>query len=128
MTTPEKLIIALFFLLNFFSTQLSASLLLDKKSPVCIEEFYIKGAKLYYKKSSNGNWYSTTENYVTSKNLLSGFTYDANDNKCLPEPYLILGMDAKDWHFLNALIGTLVGYAILIFSIYFFITVGKGRL
>ena len=93
-----KKIILLLLLLSSF---LPASYLYDKDYPVCIEDYYISGGAVKYLRSSDNTWASTTENNTVSF-IYSGYKWDADNENCVPENWLILGMDVKDWHFLEA--------------------------
>jgi hypothetical protein len=116
----------MFLFLLLLSSFLNASYLYDKDTPVCIEDFYVKKARVYFLKSSSGSWSSTTENN-TIKNIYSGYKYDSDSKSCIPEKWLLLGMDVKDWHFLEALTGLLFGFSFMIFTIFLFINVGKEK-
>ncbi len=116
-----KKIFLLFFLL---SSLLKASMLLDKAYPVCIEDFYIKGGTLYYLKSSNNSWGSTTSDKLV-KEIHYGYTWDDANKMCVPDPVTIFGMDYKDFNFLLGLIGVLFGFTVLWFSILSFVNLGR---
>jgi len=118
----KKIILTLLLLSNF----LNAAYLYDKDSPLCIDDFYVKASKVYFLKSKTGNWSSTTEDN-TVKNIYPGYIYDADNNLCKPANWFILGMDVKDWHFLEALTGLLFGFVFMVFTIYLFISVGKEK-
>lgn len=109
-----------------FATVSNASMLLDKQTPVCIEDFYQAGSSLYYLQSSNNQWYSTTENYAASY-IIQGFKYDSSNGRCVPDPYLLLGMDLKDFNFLMAAIGLLFGAVFMFFSVKLFESVGGKK-
>jgi len=113
-------------LILLLSSFLKASFLLDKNSPVCIEDFYYSGSRLYYQRSDNLSWKSTSEDH-TSDHIRIGYLWDADDSICKPKPWLILGMNATDWHFLEALTGLLFGFTFMITTIYLFIGVGGKK-
>jgi len=117
-----------FLLLNLFSafSVLNASILLDKDTPYCIEDFYYKNGKLHYLRSSNNRWYTTGENNIAGF-LHPGYKYDSDSDSCLPEPYAILGMSAMDFHFLMALSGLLFGFVVFVVSIYLFMNAGREK-
>jgi len=110
-------------LLVFLNISASAAFLYDKDTPVCIDDFYQKSSRIYFLKSSNGKWSSTTENN-TIKDIHPGFKYDSNTSKCLPDKWLIFGMSVTDYYFILALIGVLVGFVFMFFMVYIFIIVG----
>jgi len=116
----------LLLLLLLLSSFLNASFLYDKKTPVCIEDWYQDGKYIYYLQSSDNEWEHTSENY-TINNIHSGYYWDSDDEYCKPQNWLILGMDVKDWHFLEALTGLLFGFVFMVFTIYLFISVGKEK-
>lgn len=109
-----------------FASASNASMLLDKQTPVCIEDFYQRGSSLVYLQSSNNSWYSTTENYAAS-NIIPGFNYDSDTGRCVPDPYLILGMDVKDFNFLLGLIGLIFGGVFMFFTTQIFMNIGGKR-
>jgi len=117
-----KIIFSIFLLSSF----LNSSMLLDKSYPLCIEDYYIQGGALYYLKSSNNKWASTTSNYNVQY-IHSGYIFDSNTTSCIPQPYTILGISLEDWNFLNALMGLLFGFFILVMTSYLFVTVGGKR-
>ena len=114
------------FIILLFESLLSASFLLDKSYPLCIEDFYVKSGSLYYLRSSDDTWASTTSDKLV-KEIHVGYEWDTDNEICKPKSWLILGMDVKDWHFLEALIGLLFGFVFMFFSIYLFVTVGGKR-
>ena len=115
-----------FLLLLFFNLSYSA-MLLDQYN-LCIDEFEIRGQTLYVKTSNNSTWYSISE---VGKNMVSdiipGFKYDAENNKCLPDSYFVLGMDSTDYYFLMALIGLIFGGTFMYFTTKIFMNVGGKR-
>ena len=114
----------LLFFIFLLSSLLNASMLLDKSYPICIEDYYVKGGKLYYLKSSNNIWGSTSSDKLV-KEIHYGYTWDANNKKCIPDPVTVLGMDYKDFNFLLGLVGVLFGFTVLWFSIISFVNVGR---
>ena len=114
----------LLFLLIF--SNLSASYLLDKNSPLCIEDFYYKNSRIYFQKSSNLNWDSTREDH-TATHIFQGYIYDSDNNICKPDVHLLLGMDVKDFNFLLGLIGLIVGGVFLFFTVDAFVKVGGKK-
>jgi len=118
----KKIILTLLLLSNF----LNAAYLYDKDSPLCIDDFYVKASKVYFLKSKTGNWSSTTENN-TIKEIHPGYIYDADNNLCKPDKWLILGMDVKDYNYLMALIGAFIGFIFMFFTIELFMSVGGKK-
>ena len=97
-------------------------MLLDKSYPVCIEDYYVQAGKLYYLKSSNNKWGSTSSDKLV-KEIHAGYKFE--DGKCIPDPVTVLGMDYKDFNFLLGLVGVLFGFTVLWFSIISFVNVGR---
>lgn len=108
-----------------FQSVAFSSYLLDKNTPICIEDFYYKSSRIYFLKSKNDSWASTTEDH-TSDHIIFGYVYDADNDICKPDEWLILGMDVKDYNFLLGLIGVIVGGVFMFFTIQIFMMVG-GR-
>ena len=75
----KKIIISLLLLSSF----LNASYLLDKDYPLCIEDYYIKGGSLYYLRSSDEVWKSSTENSIVEF-IYSGYDWDSDNGICKP--------------------------------------------
>jgi hypothetical protein len=117
----KKIIISLFL---FFSLS-PASMLLSSKN-LCIEDFYLQNGSLFVLASHNNVWYEETTLDHVSK-IITGFKYDETTQKCTPEPYLILGMDAKDFAFIMGFIGVLIGFVFLFFTTELFIIVGGKK-
>ena len=113
------------FLFLLLSSLLNASYLYDKNYPLCIEDFYVKGGSLYYLRSSDNVWSSTSEDNTVGF-IYSGYDWDIDNSACVPTNWLILGMSVEDFYFLLALTGLLFGFVFMFFSIYIFINVG-GR-
>ena len=113
-------------ILIFLSSSVFGSFLLDKNSPICIEDFYYKSSRIYYQQSKDDAWKSTSEDH-TSDHIRIGYKYDSDDDSCRPEPYLILGMDVADFHFLLGLVGVFFGFTFLVFTIYLFVNVGREK-
>lgn len=114
------------FVICFLNVSIiSASYLYSTKS-YCIEDFYIKKGSFYYLRTDNNRWYSTT----TDKQLQyvhSGFYYDEDTQICKPQPYLMLGMDIKDFNFLLGLIGVIFGGVFMFFTVEAFVKVGGKK-
>jgi len=113
-------------LLSSLLTYLNASFLFDKNYPICIEDYYIKGGKLYYLRSASDAWSSTKEDNVAGF-IYAGYEWDADNGICKPKEWLILGMDVKDWNFLLGLVGLLIGVLIMYYTIELFMKVGGKR-
>ena len=109
-----------------FASASNASFLMDKQTPVCIEDFYQNGNSIYFLQSSNNTWYSTTENYTVER-IFSGYKYNPDNGNCEPEAFLLLGMDVKDFNFLLGLIGLIFGAVFMFFTTQIFMNVGGKR-
>ncbi len=120
--TMKKILLLLLLLSNF----LNASMLLDKNTPVCIEDYYIKNGSLYYLKSENNNWVSTDTNKLVQY-IYYGYSYNSDNGKCEPQQYNILGISPMQWNFLTALTGLLFGFVFMFFTIELFTKVGARR-
>jgi hypothetical protein len=114
-----------FLLLLFFS--LSHSSMYLGGYQMCIEDFELRGQTLYIQASYDGNYYSTSKDIATIHDIIPGFIYDAENNKCLPDAYFVLGMDATHYYFLMALIGLIFGGVFMYFSTQIFMNVGGRR-
>ncbi len=99
-------------------TSLNASMLLDKSYPICIEDFYVKGGKLYYLKSSSNTWGNTSSNYMV-KNIYYGYVFNSSSGSCSPnntyKQAISLGLDYFQFNFLMALTGLLFGLMLFYF-------------
>ena len=118
----KKIILSILLLSSF----LNASYLFDKNYPLCIEDYYVKGGSLYYLRSRDLSWKSTTEDNVAGF-IYSGYEWDADNGICKPKDWLILGMDVKDFNFLMGLTGLLFGFVSMFFLIELFMRVGGKR-
>ena len=124
----KKLTFLLLFLSSFLNAEITHDvLLLDKKNKCIYNDYYNSNSKFYYRYLTSPNTQRSTTYTNYSLSLISGYQFDTDTNICKPEPWLILGMDIKDWHFLNALIGLLFGFVFMIFTIYLFIQVGSRK-
>lgn len=110
-------------LLITFSITSNASMLFDKNTPVCIEDYYIKDSRIYYQSSDTLNWSSTSEDH-TGGMVQIGYVYDSVNDICKPDIHLILGMDVKDFNFLLGLVGVILGGIFMFFTIQSFTQVG----
>jgi negative regulator of genetic competence, sporulation and motility len=109
-----------------FADIISNVSLLDKKNRCIYNDYYNKDGKFYYHYVYNDKRYSTSsKNYTNS--IVIGYVFDTNTSICSPQNWLILGMDVKEWHFLEALTGVLFGFTFMIFTIYLFVSVGKEK-
>jgi hypothetical protein len=109
-----------------FSMSLNASMLLDKNTPICIEDYYVQNGTFYYKDSSSLNWFSVANEYHLSTFINEGFIYDSQNDICYPDNSTILGLKQFDYNLLLAFTGVLFGFVILVFSIFSVINLG-GR-
>jgi hypothetical protein len=123
----KKILFSLFLFLNFLHADIVHNVsLLDAKNKCIYNNYYNSDGKFYYEYVDDNSTYSTSRDNYTAT-IFSGYQFDTNTSICSPENWLILGMDVKDWHFLEALTGLLFGFAFMIFTIYLFISVGKER-
>ncbi|MCW8895188.1 MAG: hypothetical protein OQK48_07875 [Sulfurimonas sp.] len=105
---------------------LNASMLLDKDTPTCIENFYYQNGRIYYQSSDTLNWSSTSENSVV-EHIHPNYIYDSVNDTCSPNLSYILGMDIKDFNFLLGFIGVIFGGIFMFFIVHAFINVGGKR-
>ncbi|MBL1245058.1 MAG: hypothetical protein COA39_011870 [Sulfurimonas sp.] len=105
-----------YIILFIFSLSLNASILLDKAYPICIEDYYIAGGTLYYLRSVDNTWGSTTADKSVQE-IYYGYDYNTSSGYCSPKSYNIdLGLSYFDFNFLMALSGVL--FAALIFYLF----------
>lgn len=117
-----KYLISLLLTINF----LNASMLLDKSTPVCIEDFYYKDSYIFYQQSSNLAWYQTTQDSLASL-IFYGYTYDSASGACIPSPAIKMGLTTTEFNFLLGLIGVIFGGVFMFFTIQTFVSVGGRR-
>jgi hypothetical protein len=98
-----------------FVSFLSASMLYKNKN-ICIDDFYYKNGNFFYKKSSDGNWYSTWN----SNNIVEyGYFYNDDNETCEYNLTLKqLKVSYFDYYFLWGLSGVLMGFLVLFGFIY----------
>ena len=124
----KKLIFLLLFLSSFLNAEIIHDvLLLDEKNKCIYNDYYNESGFFKYRYLSSPDTLRSTTSKNYSLSLISGYQYDTDSKECKPEPWLMLGMDIKDWHFLNALVGLLFGFVFMIFTIYLFIQVGSRK-
>jgi len=101
-----------FLTIILFSFSLNASMLFDKSYPICIEDYYINNGSLFFQRSSNLTWGSTTANNNVQY-IYYGYDYNITNGNCSPKPYIKdLGLSYFNFHFLMALSGLLFGVII----------------
>jgi len=100
---------------------------LGSKNKCIYNDFYAKNGSFHYRYLTSSNTWRSTTSKKYNIYISTGYQFDTNTSICSPESWLILGMDVKDWHFLEALTGLLFGFVFMIFTIYIFIQVGTKR-
>ena len=124
----KKIFLLLLLLSSFLTADIIHNVsLLDTKNKCIYNDYYNKGGKFYYRylTSPDKNRSTTSKKYTSF--IIPGYQYDTEEETCTPENWLILGMDVKDWHFLEALTGLLFGFTFMVFTIILFMQVGKER-
>lgn len=96
------------FFITLFCLTLNASYLFDNYN-ICIEDYYIQNAELYYLRSDNNMLYSTTTTKL-AQYIYDGYSYDSTTNKCSRD--LTLGLEATQYNFLYALVGLIIGFVL----------------
>ena len=82
--------------------------------------------KFYYRYAGKTSFNSTT-NTRNQRYLYDGFIYDTDTKECMPDDYLVLGMDLKDFNFLLGLMGVFFGFVFMLFTIELFMRVGGKK-
>lgn len=112
-------------LVVFLNVSASASMLMGGIG-YCIEDFYVRNGSIYYLRSDNGNWYSSTsKTYVQT--IQSNYIYDSSTQQCKPNASFILGMQETEYNFLLGVVGLLFGAVFMFFTVQIFTTVGGRR-
>lgn len=113
-------------ILLFNISLLNGSYLLDKNYPLCIEDYYYKGGSMFYLRSSDNTWYSTSEDHI-SRFVYSDYTFDSLSGNCIPSAIKIMGIDSSLFNFLLALCGLIFGAVFLFFTVDAFVKVGSKK-
>jgi len=123
----KKILFSLLLLSSFLNADIIHNVsMLSYKNKCIYNDYYTKRGRFYYHYVYSDRKYSTTsKKYLPS--IIDGYQFDNNTSVCSPESWLILGMNVKDWHFLEALTGLLFGFVFMIFTIYIFTQVGTKR-
>ena len=100
-------------LLITFSSLSQASYLLDKNTVICIEDYYYLDNRIYFQKSTNMSWGSTSEDH-TSDHIKDGYIFDSATGKCTPNDARILGLEQTQYNFLMALSGLLFSFIVVL--------------
>lgn len=109
-----------------FSSISSASFLLDKNSPVCIEDYYEKNSRIHYQKSDTLKWSSSSEDH-SFRNILSGYEYDLTTDRCNMGFALKNGLTYEQFNFLLSFIGLIFGGIFMYFTVHIFVAVGGKK-
>ena len=124
----KKIFLLLLLLSSFLQSDIIHNVsLLDTKNKCIYNDYYNKGGKFYYRYLTSPDTQRSTTSKKYTSYIISGYKYDTEEKVCSPEDWLVLGMDVKDWHFLEALTGLLFGFIFMIFTIYLFVNVGREK-
>jgi len=124
----KKIFLFFFLLLSFsFADIISNVSLLSNKNKCIFNDYYYKDGRFYYRYLTSPNTWRSTSSVKYANYIFSGYKYDTDLKKCYPDDYLILGLDIKQFRFLEALTGLLFGFVFMFFSIYIFTIVGGKR-
>ena len=124
----KKIFLLLLLLSSFLTADIIHNVsLLDTKNKCIYNDYYNKGGKFYYRYLTSPDTQRSTTSKKYTSFIIPGYQYDTEEETCTPENWLILGMDVKDWHFLEALTGLLFGFTFMVFTIILFMQVGKER-
>ena len=124
----KKIFLLLLLLSSFLQAEIIHNVsLLDTKNKCIYNDYYNKGGKFYYRYLTSPDTERSTTSKKYTSYIISGYKYDTEEKVCSPEDWLVLGMDVKDWHFLEALTGLLFGFIFMIFTIYLFVNVGREK-
>lgn len=113
------------FIIFLNISSLNASMLLGGVG-YCIEDFYIKGGSIYYLRSDNNTWYSSTSK-TYYETIRPNYLYDSSVQQCKPNAAYILGMQETEYNFLLGLIGLIFGAVFMFFTTQIFLNVGGKR-
>ena len=109
--------VRLFFTIIFLTLFINADILYVKKKRCILDDYYFKNSKFHYTYSSTGRNASTST--FKSSDLVFGYEY--RDNKCQKLQILKdTQISYRDYKFLNALAGLLLGFTVFITSIFIF--------
>lgn len=101
--------------------------LLDAENVCIYNDYYNKDSKFYYHEPSDPDTWHSTRSDGYSSTIIHSYTYDDNTSECFPQPWTKLGLTAEDFNFLNALIGLLFGFFMLVAVSYLFMTAGGKK-
>jgi len=89
----------------------------------CIEDYYFKGGRFYFKRVDK-NFYNSASFFYKYRFFEGGYDYNSSSKKCYKKPLLKeLELSNTDFNFLMAFLGLLIGFSFLNAVILFF----KGR-
>ncbi len=124
----KKILLISLLLSSFLSADILTNVsLLDTKNKCIFNDYYNKGGNFYYRYCTSKNTQRSTTTKKYTSYIIPGYQFDINTSVCSPQNWLILGMDVKDWHFLEALTGLLFGVVFMIFTIILFMQAGKEK-
>ena len=124
----KKILFSLLLLLSFLDAQTITNVsLLDKKNKCIYNDYYNKSGKFYYRYLTSSNTWRSTTSTDYSLSIINGYQFDDNTSVCSPTAWRVMGMLITDYHFLNALIGLLFGFFMLVVVSYLFMTVGGKK-
>jgi len=99
------------------STLVSADVLYVKKKRCILDNYYFQNNKFHYIYSSTGNEASTK----TFKSSDLEYGYEYVNNQCRKkEPFAFLHMSYREYKFMMALTGLLIGFSIFASILYIF--------
>lgn len=87
---------------------------------MCVDDFYFKNSRLYYKVSGASSYSNTYFNTARINIFIHTIDkYEYINNVCVPKK--------NDTVFLSSLVGILIGFSILFFSIFLTIKIGAKK-
>ena len=124
----KKILFSLLLLSSFLNAEIITNVsLLDTKNKCIYNDYYNKGGSFHYRYlTSNNTWRSTTSKKY-SLSIINSYQFDTNTSICSPSAWRVMGMTITDYNFLNALIGLLFGFFMLVVVSYLFMTVGGKK-
>jgi len=124
----KKIIFSLLLLSSFLSADIVHDVsMLGTKNKCIYNDYYLKGGSFHYRYLTSPNTWRSTTTKKYPNFLISSYKFDTNTSKCSPEAWRKLGMNIQDFQFINALIGALFGFFMLVVVSYLFMTVGGKK-
>lgn len=119
----KRILLFIVFISPLFASDVRSAYLYQEKNR-CVDYFYYDTyGRLFYKYS-----HRDTENSTTNKNehFVPGYEYNSTSGTCYIPPYIQdLSLNPSDYYFLIALVGILVGFTFLFFTLYLFVDVAR---